>query len=144
MIHVQHLLGVGHFQRALSLATALDAAGYEVIVASGGMPVSGSLVGRIKLFQLAPMRSQDGYFKTLLDEQDRPIDDCWRESRRIQLLELFHQFKPRVLITETFPFGRRMLRFELLPLLEVAKAHPDCQLIISSIRDILQPKSSPV
>jgi predicted glycosyltransferase len=36
-----------------------------------------------------------------------------------------------------------MMRFELLPLLDSARASSDCQLVISSIRDILQPKSKP-
>ena len=37
--HVQHLLGIGHLRRADVLARALREAGFEVTLASGGMPV---------------------------------------------------------------------------------------------------------
>jgi len=57
------------------------------------------------------------------------------------LLDLFDKLSPRALITETFPFGRSLLRFELLPLLEAARRSPGCGLVIASIRDILQPKT---
>jgi predicted glycosyltransferase len=40
-------------------------------------------------------------------------------------------------LTEMFPFGRRQLRFELIPLLEAAKAAPWRPRIASSVRDIL-------
>jgi predicted glycosyltransferase len=79
----------------------------------------------------------------LLDESDNEIDTAWRDSRKQQLLEIFTSCAPQVLITETFPFGRRMMRFELLPLLEAARASPDCLQVVASIRDILQPRSKP-
>jgi len=40
MIYVQHLLGIGHFRRALFLAQALAGQGFKVDLVSGGMPVS--------------------------------------------------------------------------------------------------------
>ena len=143
MIHVQHLLGIGHLQRALGLAASLTESGFQVVVASGGKPTKIDSPAGIQLFQLDPLHSLDGSFDILLDQQNQPIGDRWRESRCKQLLGLFHRFKPQILITETFPFGRRMLRFELLPLLEAARQDPNCQLIVSSIRDVLQPKSKP-
>ena len=39
--YVQHLLGIGHLKRAHTLARALRAAGFEVTLASGGLPVAG-------------------------------------------------------------------------------------------------------
>ena len=143
MIHVQHLLGVGHLQRAFSLAEAMAALDFEVIVVSGGKPTSINPPENVQLFQLAPLVSLDGHFDKLVDEQGQPIDDNWCETRCNQLLDLFHRFKPQILITETVPFGRRMLRFELLPLLEAAREYPGCRLIVSSIRDVLQPKNKP-
>ena len=43
-------------------------------------------------------------------------------ARTKALLELLRAEAPDVLITEQFPFGRTQLRFELLPLLEAARA----------------------
>lgn len=143
MIYVQHLLGVGHFQRALQLAAALEKQGFAVDLVSGGMPLKTNHPPSVTLHQLPPARSADASFSRLLDAGGNDIDDAWREARRRQLLELFDTLSPQVLITETFPFGRRMMRFELLPLLQNARENSRCVQIISSIRDILQPKSKP-
>ncbi len=141
LIYVQHLLGVGHLQRALQLALALRDQGFLVKVVSGGMPTSLELPRDVLFRQLPPLYSADSSFKQLLDATGKPIDETWREQRKQLLLQTFQAFAPQVLITETFPFGRRMLRFELLPLLQASRSH--CQLVIASIRDILQPRSKP-
>jgi predicted glycosyltransferase len=62
---------------------------------------------------------------------------AWR--RRDALLRAFQHSSPDVLLIELFPFGRRQMRFELLPLLETASAAPRRPLIVCSVRDILQP-----
>lgn len=122
--YVQHLLGIGHLKRAHTLARALRAAGFEVTLASGGLPVAG-----IEVLQLPPASSAD--FKTLLDEHGRPVDEAWKARRRDFLLESFDH---DALLVELFPFGRRQMRFELLPLLEKARG----RLVVCSVRDILQ------
>ena len=141
-IYVQHLLGVGHLQRARLLAEALNQSGFTVLLVSGGMPHGLSQATNFNLHQLPPLYSADGSFTRLLDSEGQPIDDRWRQRRGQQLLQCFADFAPQVVITETFPFGRRMLRFELLPLLEASRDSRDCRLVIASIRDILQPKSN--
>ncbi len=141
MVYVQHLLGIGHLRRASLLCNALDNNRFAVDLVTGGMPVSGSLLPGIKVHQLPPLRSLDGHFDKLVDENNKLIDGRWRKHRCDRLLTLFSSLSPDALITETFPFGRRMMRFELLPLLEAARQHPGSPAIISSIRDILQPKS---
>ena len=127
--YVQHLLGIGHLKRAATLARALARAGFEVTLASGGTPVNG-----IPVLQLPPVSSPD--FKQLLDEHGRPVDDAWKARRRAALLSAFESSKADVLLTELFPFGRRQMRFELLPLLEAAKD----RLVVCSVRDLLQPR----
>jgi len=139
LIYVQHLLGVGHLQRAIQLAAALQEQGFRVDIVSGGMPAAMRLPDRLNFHQLPPLYSADGSFTRLLDENGEAIDDAWRAGRKRKLLEIFTSLAPRVLITETFPFGRRMLRFELLPLLQASR--PGCELVICSIRDILQPRA---
>ena len=128
--HVQHLLGIGHLKRAATLAHALRGAGFEVTLASGGPPVPG-----IEVLQLPPATSPD--LKQLLDENGKPVDEAWKARRRDALLGAFRQASPNVLLVELFPFGRRQLRFELLPLLQAAKGKA---LIVCSVRDLLQPR----
>jgi len=131
--YVQHLLGIGHLKRAATLANALRAAGFEVTLASGGMPVEG-----IAVLQLPPART-DSSFKDLLDESGRPVDAAWKARRRDALLQAFENASPELLLIELFPFGRRQMRFELLPLLEHARTSPQRPLIVSSVRDLIQP-----
>ncbi len=141
MIYVQHLLGVGHLRRMQALAAGL-ATEFDVTLVSGGMPAGQAAPG-IRFVQLPPLRSVDARFVDLVDADGKPIDDDWKAGRRAALLAAYRESKPRLLLTETFPFGRRMLRFELLPLLETARADPGCKVIAASIRDILQPKTKP-
>ena len=143
LIYVQHLLGVGHLQRAIHLSTALLQQGFRVDLVSGGMPGHFPAAQALRVHQLPPLYSPDGSFSRLLDANGEDIDDHWRDQRKQQLLQIFDACAPQVLITETFPFGRRMLQFELLPLLRASRESGDCKLVIASIRDILQPKSKP-
>lgn len=143
LIHVQHLLGIGHLRRAAALARGLVASGVEVVVASGGVPVPKLDLGGARLVQLPSARSADETFKVLLDEHDRPIDDSWRARRREVLLDLYEATRPDALVIEMFPFGRRALRFELIPLLERARASSPRPKVFGSVRDILIHKPKP-
>ena len=134
---VQHLLGIGHLKRTATLARAFRRAGIEVTVVSGGHEVPGLDIADARLVQLPPVRAADKYFKILIDETDAVIDDAFIDRRRDLLLDLFRAERPDVLITELFPFGRRQLRRELVPLLEEAKARTPRPLVVSSVRDIL-------
>src|SRR5262245_18172659 len=110
---VQHLLGSGHVKRAVTLARAIAGHGLRVVMASGGPPAPWLEADGFELVQLPPVRANDLTFASLLDEHDRPVDDRFRAMRRDRLLALFGELRPRVIITEMFPFGRRAFRFEL-------------------------------
>lgn len=142
LFHVQHLLGVGHFRRAMALARALETAGMAVTVASGGRPVPG-IPAAGRLLQLPPAEAADSSFATILDEAGRPIDEAWRGRRREALLAAFAETRPDLLLIEQFPFGRRAFRFELLPLLEAAAARCPRPAIACSLRDVLVAKPDP-
>lgn len=139
-LYVQNLLGIGHLRRAAAVAQAAAEAGFEVHFVSGGMPVPHLEIGAATLHQLPPVRAADTLFKVLADENGREIDDAWRAARRNRLLALFDEIRPGILFTELFPFGRRQMRFELLPLLDRAKAASWQPKIVSSMRDILVTK----
>ncbi|MBP2293911.1 glycosyltransferase family protein [Azospirillum rugosum] len=141
LFHVQHLLGIGHDRRAALIARGLSAAGMAVTVLRGGHPVPGIDYGPAEIVQLPPARAADETFKTLLDEHSRPIDEAWRARRRAAVLEAFERIRPDALLVESFPFGRRAFRFELLPLLGAARAAG--AVTACSVRDILVAKNNP-
>ena len=137
LVYVQHLLGIGHLRRAAVLARALDAASLKVVMVSGGLPVDGLDIGAARFVQLPPARAMDETFKVLVDGHDRPVDEAWMVDRRDRLLALYRELKPRALVIELFPFGRRKMRFELLPLLEAVRASRPRPQILCSMRDVL-------
>src|SRR5918995_4240631 len=140
---VQHLLGSGHLKRAATLARAMAARGLRVVIASGGTPAPWLVGHGVELVQLPPVRASDLTFARLLDEHDRPIDDRFRARRREALLALFADLRPRAIVTEMFPFGRRAFRFELVPLLEAAARARPRPWRLCSVRDVLVQKPDP-
>ncbi len=141
-IYVQHLLGVGHLKRAATLARALVDAGLQVTVARGGPPVPGIAFGKAIVAQLPPATSADMTFRTLLDEAGHEIDEGWKKKRAAALLAAWRASGAQVLLIELFPFGRRQMRFELLPLLEEAAAASPRPAIVCSLRDLLGGKKT--
>ncbi|MCR9214197.1 MAG: glycosyl transferase [Proteobacteria bacterium] len=142
LFYVQHLLGIGHLRRTATLTRNLMRAEFDVVVVSGGHEIDVDL-GGARLVQLPATRATDLYFKVLVDEEGQQIDDGWREKRAAVLLELWEEVQPDILIFELFPFGRRQMRFELVPLLEAAKGANPQPLIVSSVRDILVAQTKP-
>ena len=144
LLYVQHLLGVGHLERALRLSSALSRSGVRVTLVSGGEEVPQlARAAAERVVRLAPVKASDVEFRALLDLRGEPIGDALRARRREALLAAFRETRPQALIFESFPFGRRAFRFELDPLIAAARAACPRPLLISSIRDILVPPSTP-
>lgn len=143
LIVVTHLLGTGHLSRALTLARAFSASGHNATVLSGGMPAPHLKTHGVTLHQLPPVRSDGTNFTTLLTADNKSADAAYLSRRKDGILNLFHDLLPDVIITELFPFGRRILRAEFLALLTAAKSRKKPCLVLSSIRDILAPPSKP-
>lgn len=143
MIYVQHLLGIGHLMRARLIAEALADTGFEVHLVTGGMPIGGRMPRGVHTVQLPPIRVADASFMPLRDAKGLPIDEAYRETRRDLLLAAYDHAAPAAVIFETFPFGRRALRFELVPLLEHIDAQDMRPLVMASVRDILQIQVKP-
>ena len=135
--YVQHLLGTGHIRRATLLADAMKRMGMDIYVVSGGM-TSVRVHGDIATVQLPPLRAKDHSFTALVDEAGHEPDKKWLNARCRLLLDQFMEIEPDIVVLESFPFGRRKLRFELLPLLEeIHRARPK-PLVVCSVRDIVQ------
>jgi predicted glycosyltransferase len=142
-ILVTHLLGTGHLSRALTLAAACRAGGFEARVISGGMPATHLDISGLDLVQLPPVRSDGVNFTRLLDSAGDPVTTRLMSERSRSILGAFEEFPPEVLITELFPFGRRILHEEFETALGAAKRMARPPLVLSSIRDILAPPSRP-
>jgi predicted glycosyltransferase len=141
---VQHLLGTGHLRRALTVGAAMAERGLAVTIASGGQPGPWPASAGVELVQLPPARVADARFSALVGPDGGPVDGAWRARRRDALLALFERVRPDALVTEMFPFGRGMFRFELLPLLDLAaRASPRRPRVLCSVRDVLVTKTDP-
>ena len=143
LFYVQHLLGIGHLKRTATLSRAMEAAGFSGTIVSGGKAVPGLDIGDAGLVQLPPMRSADEHFAVMLDDHDEHIDDFYRLERRERLLTTVDRVRPGLVLTELFPFGRRHLRSEIIPLLEATRAQHPKPTIVCSVRDILVEPSKP-
>jgi predicted glycosyltransferase len=143
LFYVQHLLGIGHIARASLVASALAENGFDVTMVTGGLPVPGFPGPGVKHVPLIPeVTSREGF--SGLQDADGTLLGSDGERRRVeQLLSILAGTRPDIVITEAFPFGRRQMRFELLPLLDAIKAMRPRPLLFASIRDILQTNKKP-
>lgn len=141
--YVQHLLGIGHLARASRIAAALVDDGFDVTVVTGGAPIAGFPGLGVKSVTLPPVTSGDEGFSGLVDLQGKAIDDDFKKRRSEMLLQAFRDCRPDIVIVEAFPFGRRQMRFELLPLIEAIDATSPRPLLATSVRDILQERIKP-
>ena len=141
--YVQHLLGIGHLARASRIAQAMVEAGMEVTMVTGGMPVPGFPDAGVHHVALPALAIGEGGFSGLVNATGQPADKDELAHRRDLLLEAFASARPDVVITEAFPFGRRQMRFELLPLLDAISAARPRPLLMASVRDILQVRAKP-
>ena len=143
LFYMQHLLGIGHVVRASRIASALARDVFDVDLVCGGPLIAGLDAGRAKIIALPPVSAGALGFSDLVDAQGQALTPAAKAARCALLLAHFERQKPDIVLTEAFPFGRRQMRFELVPLLEHARnAHPR-PLIASSVRDILQAEHRP-
>ncbi|MBZ7925274.1 glycosyl transferase [Ensifer adhaerens] len=141
--YVQHLLGIGHLARASRIASALAARGFEVTVVTGGSPVPGFPGSDVKHVALPPVLAGDKGFSGLSDSDGNPVSDAFKDQRRDLLIEAYLACDPDIVVFEAFPFGRRQMRFELMPLLDVIEKQTPRPLVAASLRDILQERTKP-
>ncbi|MBB3462577.1 glycosyltransferase family protein [Rhizobium sp. BK377] len=141
--YVQHLLGIGHIARASRIANALVKDGLEVTIVTGGLPVPGFPGEGVRTVELPPVVASNVGFSGLADADGQAAGEEFLSRRRDLLLQAFEETKPDVVIIEAFPFGRRQMRFELLPLLDAVERASPRPKLLSSVRDILQENRKP-
>jgi predicted glycosyltransferase len=143
LFYVQHLLGIGHLARASRIGAALAGHGFAVTMVTGGLPVHGFPGPGVDHVALEPVAAAPEGFSGLVDVQGRPVDEALKARRRDRLLAVLSETVPHAVVIEAFPFGRRQVRFELLPLLDAIAAAERPPLLATSVRDILQERAKP-
>jgi len=134
LFYCQYLSGMGHLVRATEILRSL-VRNFKVCFVHGGQIVpSFEIPKAVEVVNLPALRIENGKLKVVNGSQSLK---AVKENRKHQLIALFERFQPDCLMTEFFPFGRRPLSFELLPLLEHARSSGHPIKIVCSLRDIV-------
>jgi predicted glycosyltransferase len=139
MFYCQHILGMGHLIRSVEIVRGLIP-DFQICFINGGQVIEEfEFPPEIEVINIPAIKT-DSEFTELT-----PVDDSLTMSeleniRTKILLDTCDRFQPDILIIELFPFGRRRFSFELIPLIEKAKAMGTK--IVSSVRDIVVTKQN--
>src|SRR5262245_13039599 len=137
LFYCQHSLGMGHLVRSLAIAAGL-AEHFRVVFLNGGpLPRGTKAPDGVELVALPPLGlGQDGH--SLVSRDRRRSVERVKQSRRRTILATLEAARPRVVLIELFPFGRKKFADELIPLIEAARSTGSPRpLILCSLRDIL-------
>jgi predicted glycosyltransferase len=136
LFYCQHSVGMGHLTRSLALTRAL-ANRFDVTFLSGGaMPKGLPRVDHMEWVQL-PAVGLDEHGSLVSRDDGVTLADAFADRARL-LLDVYETVRPRVVVVELFPFGRRKFRAELEPMLARARRDdPANALVFCSLRDIL-------
>jgi predicted glycosyltransferase len=136
LFYCQHSLGMGHLVRSLALAGAL-AGRFRVVLLNGGqLPRRLAVPAGVEVVNLPPLGLDSG--GRLVSRDGRRTAERAKRLRRALIIEAYRRTRPRVVLVELFPFGRKKFADELLPLLEEARAELTGRpLVVCSLRDIL-------
>lgn len=137
MFYCQHILGMGHLIRSVEIVKGLIP-DFQICFINDGQVIEEFVFPSDIEFINIPAVKTDSEFKEI-----KPVDDNLtlaevEEIRKETLLQVCARFQPDILVVELFPFGRRRFSFELIPLIEQAKAMG--AKIVSSVRDIVVTK----
>jgi predicted glycosyltransferase len=138
LIYCQHVLGMGHLIRSMTIARALN--GCTVVFVNGGESISGmDIPSWVTIVNLPPITSDSEFQGLNIHSKDTTLEQVQR-ARKNMLFELVDHFRPDVMIIELFPFGRKRFAFELLPLLAHIRLSASSTKVVCSLRDILVTK----
>jgi predicted glycosyltransferase len=145
LFYCQHLLGLGHLERAARLARALRRAGEPVVFVQGGRAAPDLDLGGAEIVTLPPLVSADDAASAIARPDGRRPTAAELAERRARLLGYLRATDPSVVLLELFPFGRHAFAFELGPLLvalaeDRARRGAAAPRVAVSLRDVLVTK----
>ena len=147
LFYCQHLLGLGHLERAARLTRALGRAGEPVVFVQGGRPAPELDLGGAEVVPLPPLVAANEAASALARPDGRPPEPRDLADRRDRLLACLRTHDPSVILLELFPFGRHALTSELGPLLlaaadDRARRGAAAPRVAVSLRDVLVSKAN--
>jgi predicted glycosyltransferase len=132
LLHCQHSLGLGHLVRSFALAEALSEQFRVTVLCGGELPDAIPRPAGVEVVPLPPL----GGVRGALVSRDRTVGaERALALRRDLVLSAFRTRRPAVVVVELFPFGRKKLAGELVPLLEASRAAG--AVTSASVRDLL-------
>lgn len=136
LLYCQHSLGMGHWVRAMTLANALSREFRVTFLNGGRAPDHQAAVTDLDMLNLPPLGMGEDH---QLYSQDKRYNVKEALAMRRQLiLDTYALLRPEVVLIELFPFGRKKLASELLPLLKAARRDKYARpLVLCSLRDIM-------
>lgn len=135
-----HLSGTGHLVRTLLVARAALGRGHEVTVITGGRRLGHLDMAGLAVVQLPPVHIEGFEFGVLRDNDGVEVDARYMAARSEAIAAALAAARPDALVTELFPLGRRVLSDEFLGAIAVAKEVNPRVAVVSSVRDIPEPK----
>ncbi|WP_082880031.1 glycosyltransferase family protein [Methylomonas methanica] len=136
LLYCQHSLGMGHWVRAMTLANALSREFRVTFLNGGRAPDHQSAVTELDMLNLPPLGMGEDH--QLYSQDDRYSVKESLAMRRQLILDTYALLRPEVVLIELFPFGRKKLAGELLPLLKTARRDTQARpLVLCSLRDIM-------
>jgi predicted glycosyltransferase len=141
LFYCQHSLGMGHLVRSLALVAELGRHFRVVFLNGGPLPQGLKFPSGVEVVNLPPLgMSTDG--RLVSRDRRRTVERALQLRRRV-ILETYRSLRPRVVLIELFPFGRKKFAGELVPLLEETRSeHLPRPLVCCSLRDILVGKKA--
>jgi predicted glycosyltransferase len=131
---------MGHLVRSMEIVRGLNE--FEVRFLNGGQIVPGfQLPAEVDLVNLPPIKSDETFSELFAFDQQKTLEEI-KQIRAERVLAEYESFRPDVLVIELFPFGRLKFAFELIPLLERARADGGVK-VVCSVRDILVGQRDP-
>lgn len=134
---VSSLWGVGHLARIGAIAAAATARGLAVTVVNGGRGIPGLVEPPVRLIALPPLTAADAEFSSLLTADGRAATPADLAARAERVAAIVETIRPRIIVLETWPFGRRALAREFEMAVAAGRALAPPALILTSVRDVL-------
>ena len=139
MFYCQHILGMGHLVRSREIVCGLLPE-YQVCFINGGQVIKEfAFPAEVEVVNIPAVKTNTEFQGLQPVDSSLSLDEV-KDMRLDKLMAVFERFQPDILIIELFPFGRRSFSFELIPLVEKAKASGTK--IVSSLRDIVVTKQN--
>ncbi|MGB3557950.1 MAG: glycosyltransferase [Geitlerinemataceae cyanobacterium] len=137
LFYCQHILGMGHLVRSMEIVRSL-LPDFQVCFLNGGQAIEAfQFPPELEVVQLPAIETDPEFSELKPVDPSLSLEDV-QALRCQQILNSFDRLLPDILIVELFPFGRRRFSFELIPLLERAKAAGTK--VVCSLRDIVVTK----